>query len=192
MRSPDEAAEAQAGLGCPVVVKVAAAIHKSDVGGVRLGVSTPAEAADAVRSIRADLGRAGFGGTAGDFLVQEQIESGLEMIVGLTRDPLLGPLVMVGLGGKLVEVLGDVAVRLAPLTEDDAEEMVASLKSYRLLTGYRDMPPLDVEALRDVLARVSALADDLPEIVEMDLNPVFVRQHGAVAADVRVRVAEGA
>ncbi len=187
VRTPGEAAAAQVELGCTVVVKVAAAIHKSEVGGVRLGVTTPAEAADAVRAIRADLESAGIGEAAAELLVQEQFESGQEMIVGVNHDPLLGPLVLVGLGGKLVEVLGDVAVGIAPLTDDDIDDMLQSLKSYRLLTGYRGAPALDVDALRQVLHRVSALAEDLPEIAEMDLNPVFVLEKGAVAADVRVR-----
>ena len=190
VRTPDEAGAAQIELGCTVVVKVAAAIHKSDVGGVRLGVTTPAAAADAVRAIRADLESAGLGGVAGALLVQEQVESGQEMIVGVNHDPLLGAVVMVGLGGKLVEVLGDVALRIAPLTDNDIEEMLQSLKSYRLLTGYRGAPALDVDALRQVLHRVSALVDDLPEIAEMDLNPVFVLEKGAVAADVRIRLGD--
>jgi acyl-CoA synthetase (NDP forming) len=188
VRTPAEAEAAQAELGRTAVVKLAAAIHKSDVGGVRLGVSTPAAAADAVRTIRADLERAGLGAVVAELLVQEQIDSGQEMIVGVNRDRLLGPVVMVGLGGRLVEVLGDVAVRIAPLTDADVEEMLRSLKSYRLLTGYRGAPALDVDALSQVLHRVSALVDDLPEIAEMDLNPVFVLEKGAVAADVRVRV----
>jgi acyl-CoA synthetase (NDP forming) len=190
VRTPDEAALAQAELGCTTVVKVAAAIHKSDVGGVRLGVNTPAAAADAVRAIRADLRSAGMNGMADELLVQEQIESGQEMIVGVNHDPLLGPLVMVGLGGKLVELLGDVAVRVAPLTDADIEDMLKSLKSYRLLTGFRGTPPLDVDALGEVLQRVSALVEDLPGIAEMDLNPVFVLEKGAVAADVRIRLVD--
>jgi acyl-CoA synthetase (NDP forming) len=96
---------------------------------------------------------------------------------------------MVGLGGTLVELLGDVAARIAPLTEGDIEDMLQSLKAYRLLTGYRGAPALDVGALRRMLHGVSALVDDLPEIAEMDLNPVFVLQKGAVVADVRIRVA---
>ena len=190
VRTPAEAEAAQVELGCTVAVKVAAAIHKSDVGGLRLGVTTPAAAADAVRAIRADLESAGIAGVATELLVQEQIESGREMIVGVNHDPLLGSLVMVGLGGTLVEVLGDVAVRIAPLTDVDIEDMLRSLRSYRLLTGYRGAPPLDVGALRQVLHRVSALVDDLPEIAEIDLNPVFVLQKGAVAADVRIRFAD--
>jgi len=190
VRTPAEAEAAQVELGCTVAVKVAAAIHKSDVGGLRLGVTTPAAAAEAVLAIRADLELAGLSGAATEFLVQEQIESGQEMIVGVNHDPLLGSLVMVGLGGTLVELLADVAVRIAPLTDCDIEDMLQSLKSYPLLTGYRGAPALDVDALRQMLHRVSALVDDLPEIAEMDLNPVFVLQKGAVAADVRIRFAD--
>jgi len=190
VRTPGEAESAQSELGCTVAVKVAAAIHKSDVGGLRLGVTTPAAAAEAVLAIRADLELAGLSGAATEFLVQEQIESGQEMIVGVNHDPLLGSLLMVGLGGTLVELLGDVAVRIAPLTDCDIEDMLQSLKSYPLLTGYRGAPALDVDALRQMLHRVSALVDDLPEIAEMDLNPVFVLQKGAVAADVRIRFAD--
>ena len=126
VRTPAEAEAAQIELGCTVAVKVAAAIHKSDVGGLRLGVTTPVAAADAVRAIRADLESAGLAAVATEFLVQEQIESGQEMIVGVNHDPLLGSLVMVGLGGTLVELLGDVAVRVAPLTDNDIEDMLQS------------------------------------------------------------------
>jgi acetate---CoA ligase (ADP-forming) len=192
VRTPGEAEAAQIELGCKVVVKVAAAIHKSDVGGVRLGVTTPAAAADAVRAIRSDMECAGMAGFATELLVQEQIESGQEMIVGVNHDTLLGPLVLVGLGGKFAELLGDAAVRLAPLTDHDIDDMLQSLRSYRLLTGYRGTPALDLNALIRILHRVSALVDDLPEIAEMDLNPVFVLENRAVAADVRIRLANHA
>ena len=182
---------AQAELGGTVVVKVAAAIHKSEVGGVRLGVTTPSAAANAVRAIRADFESAGMAGLADEIVVQEQIGAGQEMIVGTNRDPLLGPLVVVGLGGTLVELLGDVAVGVAPLNDDDIADMVQSLSSYRLLTGYRGEPPLDVEALYQVLRGVSAIASDHPEIAEMDLNPLFLLEKGAVAADVRARLGPG-
>ena len=175
-------------FGCPVVVKLAAAIHKSDVGGVRLGVTTPAAAAEAVRSVRAGLRAAGMAELGAELLVQEQVEKGQEMIVGTTRDPLLGPLVVVGLGGRLVEVLGDVNVRVAPLHDEDVTEMVETLVSYPLLTGYRGGPVLDMDALHEVLRGVSAMAEDYPEIAEMDLNPLFVLEKGAVAADVRARL----
>jgi acyl-CoA synthetase (NDP forming) len=188
VRTPDEAEAAQAELGGTVVVKVAAAIHKSEVGGVRVGVTTPAAAADAVRAVRADLGSAGMAGLAEEMVVQEQVGAGLEMIVGAHRDSLIGPLVVVGLGGKLVELLADVAVGVVPLSAEDVADMVQSLKSYRLLTGYRGEPPLDVDALCEVLRAVSAIAQDHPEIAEMDLNPLFVLEKGAVAVDIRVRL----
>jgi len=187
-RTPAQAAAAQAELGGPVAVKIAAAIHKSDVGGVALGITTPQAAADAVTAIRARLSEAGLGGQAAEFLVQEQIRDGVEMIVGVTHDPAFGPLVLAGLGGTAVEVLGDVAVRITPLSDTDVDEMLRSLRSYRLLTGYRQSPPLDVAAFAELLHRVSVMVEDIPEIAELDLNPVFVRQHGAVVADVRVRL----
>ncbi|MFI5079875.1 MAG: acetate--CoA ligase family protein, partial [Streptosporangiales bacterium] len=187
-RTPDQAAVAQAELGGPVAVKIAAAIHKSDVGGVALGLSTPQAAADAVTAIRASLAEAGLAGHAAEFLVQEQISDGIEMIVGVTHDPAFGPLVLAGLGGTMVEVLGDVAVRITPLSNTDVDEMLRSLRSYRLLTGYRQSPPLDVAAFAELLHRVSAMVEDIPEITELDLNPVFVRQRGAVVADVRIRL----
>jgi acyl-CoA synthetase (NDP forming) len=188
VRTPDQAAVAQAELGGLVVVKIAAAIHKSDVGGVALGIDSPQAAADAVIAIRATLADAGIAEHAAEFLIQEQIRDGVEMIVGVSHDPAFGPLVLAGLGGTTVEVLGDVAVRITPLSNTDVDEMLRSLRSYRLLTGYRRSPPLDVAAFAELLHRVSAMVEDIPEITELDLNPVFVRQHGAVAADVRVRL----
>ncbi len=187
VRTPAQAAAAQAELGGPVVVKIAAAIHKSDVGGVAVGLTTPQAAADAVTAIRAALAEARLGHLGGEFLVQEQIRDGVEMIIGVTHDPAFGPLVLAGLGGTAVEVLGDVAVRITPLSNTDVDEMLRSLRSYRLLTGYRQSPPLDVAAFAELLHRVSAMVEDIPEIAELDLNPVFVRQHGAVVADTRVR-----
>jgi len=185
--TPAEAAEAQAAFGCTVVVKAAAAIHKTDVGGVRTGVSTAAEAAAAVGMIRAALADAGLAEAGRQLLVQEQVGAGLEMIVGVNRDPLVGPLVLVGRGGAAVEILDDVAVRVAPLTDHDVDEMLLSLRSYRMLTGYRGVAALDVAALRDVLHRISTLAAEVSEIAEIDLNPLFLLEHGACVADARIR-----
>jgi acyl-CoA synthetase (NDP forming)/ribosomal protein S18 acetylase RimI-like enzyme len=189
VRTPDEAAAAQAELEGTVAVKIASAIHKTDVGGVALGIGSPRGAAEAVREIRANLVRAGLAEDAEEFVVQEQVQDGVEMIVGVVHDPAFGPLAMVGLGGTAVEVLGDVALRLTPLSDLDVEEMIRSLRSYRLLTGYRRSPPLDVGALGEVLHRVSAMVEDIEEIAELDLNPLFVRPHGVVVADVRIRLA---
>ena len=188
VRTPAQAAAAQAELGGPVVVKIAAAIHKSDVGGVAGGIDSPRAAAEAVTAIRAVLADADIAGHAAEFLVQEQIRGGVEMIVGVTHDPAFGPLVLAGLGGTSVEVLGDVAVRITPLSNTDVDEMLRSLRSYRLLTGYRQAPRLDVAAFAELLHRVSAMVEDVPEITELDLNPVFVRRHGAVVADIRIRL----
>jgi acyl-CoA synthetase (NDP forming) len=141
-----------------------------------------------VTAIRAVLTDAGIAEHAAEFLVQEQIRGGVEMIVGATRDPAFGPLVLAGLGGTFVEVLGDVAVRITPLSNTDVDEMLRSLRSCRLLAGYRQSPRLDVAALAELLHRVSAMVDDIPEITELDLNPVFVLPHGAVVADIRVRL----
>ncbi len=186
--TPEEAAAAQAELGGTVAVKVAAAIHKSDVGGVALGLDSPSAASEALVAIRRSLSDAGLAEQAGEFLVQEQVLDGVEMIVGVNHDPAFGPLVLAGLGGTMVELLGDVAVRITPLSDTDVDEMLRSLRSYRMLTGYRNSPPLDVAAFAELLHRVSAMVEDVPELTELDLNPVFVRRHGAVVADVRIQL----
>ena len=183
-----EAAAAQAELGGTVAVKIAAAIHKSDVGGVALGLDSPSAASEALVAIRRSLNDAGLAEHTGEFLVQEQVLDGVEMIVGVNHDPDFGPLVLAGLGGTMVELLGDVAIRITPLSDTDVDEMLRSLRSYRLLTGYRNSPPLDVAAFAELLHRVSAMVEDIPELTELDLNPVFVRQHGAVVADIRIRL----
>jgi acyl-CoA synthetase (NDP forming) len=175
-------------LGVTVVVKAATAIHKTDVGGVCTGVDTDAGAAAAVQRIRAALAAAGLADAGEVLWVQEQVEGGVEMIVGVDRDPLVGPLLMVGRGGTAAEVLGDVAVRVAPLTDHDVEEMLGSLRCLPLLTGYRGAAALDLAALRDVVHRISALVAAVPEITEIDLNPVVVLPRGVAVVDARVRV----
>jgi acyl-CoA synthetase (NDP forming) len=114
---------------------------------------------------------------------------GVEMIVGVVHDPTFGPVVACGAGGVLTELLRDVAVRLVPITEQDAQEMLSQLRMAPLLHGYRGMPPRDTQALVDILIRVGALADDLPEVAELDLNPVLVHESGATIVDARLRVA---
>lgn len=185
--SAQEAAQAAKEMKRPVVVKLAAPVHKSELGGVRVGLESPEEAAEAVREIQSALAARGAAHHGGDFLVQEQAE-GVEMLVGVTHDPAFGPLVAVGLGGTLVEALADVALRMTPLTDLDADDMVRSLKAYRMLAGFRGSPPADVEGLKDVLYRVSAMVEDLAELDQLDLNPLFVRQAGVAVADVRIKV----
>ena len=117
------------------------------------------------------------------------ITGGTEVLVGVKDDQVFGPLVVFGLGGVATEVLADHAARLAPLTEADAETLINSVRSAPLLHGHRGSPAVDLAALRDVLLRVSRLSDDLPEIAELDLNPVIARPDSAVAVDARIRVA---
>jgi acyl-CoA synthetase (NDP forming) len=122
------------------------------------------------------------------FLVQPMAAGGVEMIVGVVQDPLFGPVVACGAGGTAVELLKDVGVRLAPLTESDADRMIHGLASLPLLQGYRGSAPADIPALRDVLLRVGALAEDLPEVVELDLNPVLAGPDGSRVLDARLRL----
>lgn len=189
-RSPEEAASLQAAFAAPVAVKVAAPVHKTDVGGVRLGLADADAAAAAVREMTADLRARGHADAAdAGFLIQEMIGDGVEMVVGASFDPLFGHLLVAGMGGTLVELLGDVSVRIHPLTDVDVDEMLTGLRGFPLLTGYRGAEPVDVPALKGLLFRVSALVEHVPEVDELDLNPVFVRRSGVAAVDARVRVA---
>jgi acetate---CoA ligase (ADP-forming) len=178
-------------IDAPVAVKVAASIHKADIGGVTLGLTTPGEVEEAIRDMRASLTEQGLGQHAEAFLVQEMITDGIEMVVGVTHDPSFGPIVLTGAGGTLVELLRDVSVRITPLTDVDVDQMLGSLRMAPLLSGYRGSPPADVTALQDLLYRINAMVEDLPEVAELDLNPVFVRSDGdgVVAADVRMKLA---
>nr|WP_076844557.1 MULTISPECIES: acetate--CoA ligase family protein [Protofrankia] len=184
--SAQMAADIAGRIGGPVALKAANPdlVHKSDRGGVRLDLATPADAAQAYRSMWAALGEAMGGAT-----VQPMIAPGVETLVGIVQDPAFGPLIGFGLGGVLTDLLADRSYRLLPLTDRDAAELIRSLRGSALLFGYRGSPPADVAALEDVLLRVAQLADDLPEITEMDVNPLIVHEHGAVAVDVKIRVA---
>ncbi|MBI2910773.1 MAG: acetate--CoA ligase family protein, partial [Chloroflexi bacterium] len=185
---PDEAGTCAEALGGQIALKAIAPdlVHKSEAGAVRLGLQGLAAVRGAAAEMVASLTARGH--PLRGFLVQQMVPPGVEMIAGIVNDRLFGPVVACGAGGVLVELLGDVAVRLAPLTEADAREMVRSLKSYPLLTGYRGAPERDIAGLEDVLLRISTLAEDLPEVAELDCNPVIVLEAGAVVADARVRV----
>jgi acyl-CoA synthetase (NDP forming) len=181
---PRLAADAARALGFPVAMKTAApaVLHKTDVGGVRLALDTPAE----VRLAYDEITEAVHDPHA---LVQPMVTDGVEMIVGLTRDPVFGPVLMLGSGGVLTDLLDDRAWRGLPLTDIDAEDMVSSLRGARLLAGYRGTAPADLPALLDVLHRVARLGEEVPEIAELDLNPVIAGPHGATVVDIRIRVA---
>jgi acetate---CoA ligase (ADP-forming) len=186
----DEAAAVQAEFGVPVAVKSAAPVHKTELGGVRLGLSRPSQVGDAVTQITESLQKAGHGDlAAAGFIVQEMVGDGVEMVVGVSHDPTFGHLLMAGMGGTLVELLKDVSVRIHPLTDVDVDEMLAGLRGFPLLTGYRGSDRVDVEAFKALLFRVSAMVEGVPEIAELDLNPVFVRRRGVAAVDARVKLA---
>jgi acetyl coenzyme A synthetase (ADP forming)-like protein len=190
VHSPEEAAEAFVQLGGPVVLKLVSEtiVHKSDVGGVRLGITSAAAAADAYRDMALGLAQQGLAGAMAGAVVQPMITGGVECLVGVVSDPIFGPLIAFGLGGVTAEVIGDVSFRLNPLTDVDADELIAGSKAARLLAGFRGSPPADVPALRDLLLRLSCLVEDVPEIAELDLNPVLVRPvgQGAIALDARI------
>jgi acyl-CoA synthetase (NDP forming)/GNAT superfamily N-acetyltransferase len=191
-RTADEAVEAAAQLGFPVAVKLAsrAVVHKTEAGGVRLGLADADAVRAAVADIRAHLERTGRAGAMDGVVVQPMVAGGVEVMAGVTQDPLFGPLVAFGLGGIHVEVLADVCFRVAPLTDRDGAEMVRGIRGARLLEGYRGHPAADLPAVEEVLLRVSRLAEEVPEIGEIDLNPIFAFPpgRGCRVADARVRV----
>ncbi|MEO6773417.1 MAG: GNAT family N-acetyltransferase [Kofleriaceae bacterium] len=178
-------------LGFPVVLKAIAPglVHKTDAGGVALDLGDAHAVTLAADAMRARL--MANGSTLEGFLVQRQIRRGVEAFVGVTTDPSLGPLLVAGIGGIAVELYKDVAFRVTPVTDVDAAEMTDQLRGRPLLDGFRGAPPADREALLDVLMRVSALVEIVPELAELDMNPVVVleRGAGAVTVDVRMRLA---
>ncbi|MBW1686609.1 MAG: GNAT family N-acetyltransferase [Deltaproteobacteria bacterium] len=180
------ASSAAVELGFPVALKAASPelLHKTDVGGVRLGLRTRPQVAEAFSQMAAELGDA-----MGGAVVQRMVDAGVETIVGVVHQENFGPLVMFGLGGIATDLLGDRAYRILPLTDLDVRDLVRSLKSAPLLFGYRGSPPANVKALEELLLRVGRMAAEIPEIVELDLNPVIVSQEGAVAVDAKLRVA---
>ena len=179
------AAAAATELGFPVVLKAVgpAIIHKTEVGGVRLGLADEA----AVRAAAGDL-KERLGTDLTDFAVQPMVSGGTEVIVGVTQDSTFGPLIVYGSGGTLVELLADVAFRLCPLTDVDASRMLDEVKGTALLRGYRGAPRGDENALKDLLLRVSTMVEKCPDIREMDLNPVKVLAEGVRVVDARIRV----
>ncbi|HEY3724570.1 MAG TPA: GNAT family N-acetyltransferase [Acidimicrobiia bacterium] len=183
--SADAAARAAATVGFPVALKAGAGaiVHKTDVGGVALGLGDEAAVRQAYESMTTALGP-----QLGGVVVQPMVEPGIETIVGVTDDPSFGPLVLFGMGGVGAELVRDTALSLVPLTDVDAADLVRSLRSSPLLFGYRGAPPADVAALEDLLLRVGMLADELPQVRELDCNPVVVRPDGVIAIDVKIHL----
>ena len=189
----DAAAYADALGGGPVVLKIVSpeVIHKTDVGGVRLGLTGADAVQDAFREIVASVRRAVPDARIDGVLVQRQLSAGRELIAGISRQPDFGALVMVGLGGVLVEVLRDVSFRLAPIDAQEADDMLAGLRGARLLGALRGMPAADRTQLADVLVRVARLGADFPQIEELDINPLLISGKDGVAVDARVLLGRG-
>jgi acyl-CoA synthetase (NDP forming) len=192
-RTADEAAAFASVMGFPVAAKLASTTvtHKTDLGVVRLNLSSPEDVRTAfdqiVSTAEKAVGREAIDGV----LIQPMISGGVETLLGVTQDPLFGPLIGFGIGGINVEAIGDVKFRVAPLTDRDADDLLHDIRGFPLLAGHRGRPPADLDALRDLLLRMSCLAEQVPEIAELDLNPVMALAHGAGCRviDARIRVA---
>ncbi|MCA9835638.1 MAG: GNAT family N-acetyltransferase [Trueperaceae bacterium] len=193
--SPDEAVTFAEELGYPVVIKLASdtLVHKSEFDGVKLNLKTADEVRKACQEIKDTLKQTGQEAELDGYLVQPMAKEGVELMIGMTDDPLFGPLMVFGLGGIYVEVLRDVVFRITPLTNKDADEMVQGIRGYKLLQGYRGAPEADIPAVKDILLRISRLVEDIPEIAELDLNPL--RAHtpgeGCTILDARIRIESG-
>lgn len=179
-RSPEEAAQIASEIGFPVVMKISSPdiLHKSDIGGVRVGIADAQSASDAYELIAYRARKYSPNARIWGVLVQEMARKGREVLVGVSRDPQFGPLIGFGMGGIYVEVLKDVEFRLAPLSRQEVSEQVRAIRSFPLLQGVRGEQPADLVAAEDVVLRVSQLVSDFPEIVEMDINPLVVYNQG--------------
>src|SRR4029077_5479048 len=185
-----DAARLASSIGFPVVMKIVSPqiLHKTEAGGVVVGVKSATEAEQAFVTIVANARRYDAQATIDGVQVQQMLQGGQEVIVGAVTDPSFGKLVAFGLGGILVEVLKDITFRLAPATRDDALSMLDGIAAAEILKGVRGADPVDRDSLAGMIENVSVLISDFPEISEMDLNPVFATKSGAVAADVRIVV----
>ena len=183
----DAVAEADK-LGYPVAMKIVSPqiTHKSDIGGVKLGLNTQNDVANAYDEIMVAASEKAPNAIIDGISLQKMANPGLELVVGITKDSQFGPMMMFGLGGTFIEVLKDVSFRIVPLTREDAKEMIREVRAFRLLEGYRGQPPVDIEYLEELLLKLSFIAEQNPEIKEMDINPLVAYEKGAVAVDARV------
>ena len=193
-QSKEAAVAAAEKIGYPVVMKIASPqiTHKSDIGGVRVGLANPDDVSRAYTEITAAAAEKAPEAVVEGVAVQKMAPTGLELVVGMSRDPQFGPVLMFGLGGTLVEVLKDIAFGIVPLTRQDAKAIIKEIRAYRLLEGYRGQPAVDIEYIEELLLRVSRMIEENPEIKEMDINPLIVYANGAIAVDARIILEDGA
>lgn len=186
--SREEAVAAARQIGLPVVLKIVSPdiSHKSDVGGVKLNLGSEEEVAAAFDEIVEAARRGQSEATVLGVSVQKMARPGVEVIMGMTKDPQFGPVLMFGLGGVFVEVLKDAAFRIVPLEPRDARQMIRDIQGFPVLEGFRGQEPADLAALEETLMRLSAFVEAHPEIQELDLNPIFAYKDGALAVDARI------
>jgi len=184
----DEAVELSDKMGYPVVLKISSVdiSHKSDAGGVKVNLKDKAAVETAFDEILSSCKTACPDANVEGIAVQGMAKPGIEVIIGMTKDPSFGPVLMFGLGGIFVEVLKDVAFRIVPLEKNDASEMINEIKGKKLLEGYRGQDPADIPFLEDILLKLSELVDKTEGIAEIDMNPVFAYKQGAVVVDARI------
>lgn len=187
-KTRDEAVAVAKELGFPIVLKIVSPqiTHKSDVGGVALGLASAEDVGAAFDRVTASAKQHVPNATIEGVAVQRMERQGTEVIVGVTKDPQFGPVLMFGLGGVLVEVLKDVAFRVIPINQRDARQVIHEIKGYPLLEGYRGGEAADIGKLEELLLKVSSFVEAHPEVAELDLNPVFAYADGAIAVDARV------
>jgi acyl-CoA synthetase (NDP forming) len=187
-KSEGEAVKFADEIGYPIVLKIVSPeiIHKSDVGGVIINLKDEKDVRNSYKQILGNVRKYKVKAEIVGVLVQEMAPSSTEVIVGATKDPQFGPAIMFGLGGIFVEILKDVTFRIAPITEDEAREMITEVKAYPLLKGYRNMPPADIDSIVKILLNTSRLVTQHEEIKELDLNPIMVYAKGAKTVDARI------
>jgi len=191
-RSKAEAIAISKELGFPVVLKIASPdiIHKSDADGVKIGLTSGVQVGKAYGEIKSSIKQKFPAARVEGITVQKMAEPGIEVIIGMSTDPQFGPVLMFGLGGILVEIIKDVSFRIVPLTRRDASEMIKEIKGYKLLTGYRGRPAADIPALEEMILKISDFAEKNPQVKELDLNPVFAYNNGAIVVDARIALEE--
>jgi len=191
-RSQKGAAAISDEIGFPVVLKIASPdiTHKTDAGGVKVGLKTKAEVSRAFTEITAAAREKFPKAEIEGVTVQNVARPGIEIIIGTFKDPQFGPVIMFGLGGIFVEILKDVAFRIVPIRKRDAAEMIKEIKGYALLNGYRGHEPASIPVLEDILMKVSDFVEKTPAIKEIDLNPIFAYKDSAVAVDARIVLEE--
>jgi acetate---CoA ligase (ADP-forming) subunit beta len=187
-KTKSEAIQLSKQFGFPVALKIVSPdfTHKSDAGGVKLGLNNSTQVGHAYGAIKTSIKQYNPKAVIQGVSVQKMAQPGIEIIIGMTKDDQFGPVLMFGLGGILVEVLKDVSFRLIPLTKRDAREMIREIKGFPLLKGYRGMEPVNTDYLEDLIVKISNFIDKHAEIKELDLNPVFVYSDGATVVDARI------